>query len=106
MVKLVVTDKEGREVEVDARPGLSIMENIRTLPASVEAICGGMCACATCHVLIDPEWSSRVPPRSYEELLMLRDVPSFDAGRSRLSCQIVVRPALDGLHLTVAPDED
>jgi 2Fe-2S ferredoxin len=104
MVKLVVTDKEGREVEVDARPGLSIMENIRSLPHSVEAICGGLCACATCHVLIDPAWVARLPPRSYEEQLMLRDVPSFDVARSRLSCQIVVREALDGLHLVVAPD--
>jgi 2Fe-2S ferredoxin len=104
MVKLVVTDKEGREVEVDARPGLSIMENIRSLPHSVEAICGGLCACATCHVLIDPAWVSRLPPRSYEEQLMLRDVPSFDGDRSRLSCQIVVREAFDGLHLVVAPD--
>jgi 2Fe-2S ferredoxin len=105
MVKLVVTDKEGREVEIDARPGLSIMENIRALPDGVEAICGGMCACATCHVLIAPDWLSRLPPRSYEEHLMLKDVASFDVARSRLSCQIVVREALDGLHLTVAPDE-
>jgi ferredoxin, 2Fe-2S len=105
MVKLVVTDKEGREVEVDARPGLSIMENVRPLPDSVEAICGGMCACATCHVLIDPEWVSRLPPRRYEEHLMLRALASFDTERSRLSCQIVVRETLEGLHLTVAPDE-
>jgi ferredoxin, 2Fe-2S len=105
MVKLVVTDQEGREVVVDARPGLSIMENIRTLPHSVEAICGGMCACATCHVLIDPQWSARLPRRSYEEQLMLRDQASFDPARSRLACQIVVREALEGLHLTVAPDE-
>ncbi len=105
MVKLVVTDKKGREVEVDAQPGWSIMENIRTLPDSVEAICGGMCACATCHVLIDPEWLARLPPRRYEEYVMLRDVASFDRNRSRLSCQIVVHAGLEGLHLTVAPDE-
>ena len=55
MVKLVVTDKDGRDVEVDARPGLSIMENIRQLPRSVEAVCGGLCSCATCHVFIDEE---------------------------------------------------
>jgi len=104
MVKLVVTDKDGREVAVEARPGLSIMENIRTLPRSVEAICGGMCACATCHVHIDPRWVGALPPRSFEEQYMLRDHASFDAERSRLSCQIVVREAFDGLRLTVAPD--
>jgi 2Fe-2S ferredoxin len=105
MVKLVVTDKDGREVAVDARAGLSIMENIRTLPRSVEAICGGMCACATCHVYVDPTWVGKLPRRSYEEQSMLQGHASFDPERSRLSCQIVVREAFDGLRLTVAPDE-
>jgi ferredoxin, 2Fe-2S len=106
MVKLVVTDKDGREVAVDARAGFSIMENIRTLPRSVEAICGGMCACATCHVYVDPTWVGTLPRRSYEEQGMLQDHVSFDPQRSRLSCQIVVRDAFDGLRLTVAPDQN
>ena len=106
MAKLIVTDKDGREVTVDARTGLSVMENIRLLPRSVEAICGGMCACATCHVYVDREWVSRLPARSYEELSMLRDNASFDAERSRLSCQIVLREGVDGLRITVAPDQD
>jgi len=105
MVKLVVTDKDGREVVVDARAGLSIMENIRTLPRGVEAICGGMCACATCHVYVDSSWVGKLPRRSYEEQHMLQDHAAFDAVRSRLSCQIVVREAFDGLPLTVAPDQ-
>lgn len=105
MVKLVVTDKDGREVEVDARPDWSIMENIRELPRSVEAICGGLCSCSTCHVFIDAEWVARVPPRSYAERALLQSTRSFDAARSRLSCQIKVTDALDGLRLTVAPDE-
>jgi 2Fe-2S ferredoxin len=57
------------------------------------------------HVLVDREWAPRLPPRSYEEQLMLRDLKSFDPARSRLSCQIVVRAELEGLHLTVALDE-
>jgi 2Fe-2S ferredoxin len=105
MVKLVVTDKEGRDVEVEARTGLSIMENIRGLPHSVEATCGGMCACATCHVFVDPQWVARLPARRYEERVMLATSPSFDAQRSRLSCQIVVTAELDGLHFVVAPDD-
>ena len=105
MVKLVVTDKDGRDVEVDARVGLSIMENIRGLPRSVEATCGGMCSCATCHVLVDPEWVARLPARRYEERVMLATSPSFDTQRSRLSCQIVVKAELEGLRFTVAPDD-
>jgi ferredoxin, 2Fe-2S len=105
MVKLVVTDREGRVVEVDAEPRLSLMENIRDLEASVDAICGGMCACATCHVFVDPAWAKRLPPRAYEEHQMLQDLGSFDPERSRLSCQIQVTEELDGLTLTVAPEE-
>lgn len=90
MVKLVVTDKDGRDVEVDARAGVSIMENIRQLSRSVEAICGGLCSCATCHVFIDAEWMQRLPPRRYEERVMLAGSRVFDASRSRLSCQIKV----------------
>jgi ferredoxin, 2Fe-2S len=104
MVKLVVTDKDGREVEVDARAGLSIMESIRGLPRSVDAICGGLCSCATCHVFIDAEWTARVPPRRYEERVMLAGSPLFDVARSRLSCQIKVTEQLDGLRLTIAPE--
>jgi 2Fe-2S ferredoxin len=104
MVKLVVTDKDGRDVEVDARAGLSVMENIRQLPRSVEAICGGLCSCATCHVFIEPEWMQQLPPRRYEERLMLADSRMFDAARSRLSCQIKVAPELEGLRIIVAPE--
>jgi ferredoxin, 2Fe-2S len=105
MVKLVVTDKDGREVEVDARPGWSIMESIRHLPRSVEAVCGGLCSCATCHVLLDDQSMRRVPPRRHEERVMLATSRFFDAQRSRLSCQLKVSPELEGLRLTVAPDE-
>jgi 2Fe-2S ferredoxin len=106
MVKLVVTDKDGRDVEVDARPGWSIMENIRQLPRSVEAVCGGLCSCATCHVLLDEASMRRVPPRRYEERVMLSTARSFDDQRSRVSCQIKVTPELEGLRLSVVPDEN
>ena len=105
MVKLVVTDKDGQDVEIDARPGLSIMENIRQLPRSVEAVCGGLCSCATCHVLIDADSLHRLPPRRFEERAMLAPSRSFDVQRSRLSCQLKVTAELEGLRLTVAPDE-
>jgi len=105
MVKLVVTDKDGRDVEVDARAGLSIMENIRQLPRSVEAICGGLCSCATCHVFIEHDWMQRLPPRRYEERVMLSSSRNFDTARSRLSCQIKVTAELEGLRVTVAPGE-
>lgn len=105
-VHIMLVDRAGRRVAVAARAGFSLMENIRDLDASVEAVCGGLCACATCHVYIAPEWAARLPPRRYEEGVMLRDSAGFDAERSRLSCQVVVTPELQGLTLEVAPAED
>jgi len=105
MVKLVVTVRDGRTAEIEAQPGISVMENIRELEDSVEAICGGMCACATCHVFIDPDEQAALPPRGYEEQLMLEDLEFFDPDKSRLSCQIVVTEACEGLRLEVGPEE-
>jgi 2Fe-2S ferredoxin len=105
MVKLVVTTRDGVAQQVDAQSGISIMENIRELDDSVEAICGGMCACATCHVYIEPKFQSALPPRGYEELVMLEELESFDPARSRLSCQIQVGPACEGIEIAVGPEE-
>jgi 2Fe-2S ferredoxin len=105
MPKLVVKNREGETLAVEAQSGISIMENIRDLSQSVDAICGGLCSCATCHVLIEPEWQTRLHPRSYEESMLLENSRNFDAERSRLSCQILMSDALDGLILEVAPSE-
>jgi len=105
MVQLVVTDRDGKVVEVEGEPGDSVMEAIRDLDASVEAICGGMCSCATCHCLMDINWAEHLPPRSDDELELLEELEAFDPARSRLSCQIPVTEDLDGLTLTVGPEE-
>ena len=106
MPRLTVTNRAGEVFAVDAQNGLSIMENIRDLDASVDAICGGLCSCATCHVYISAEvQAERLHPRTYEESSMLESSPHFDAARSRLSCQIITSDALDGLELEVAPSD-
>ncbi len=105
MVKLVVTDRVGRVVEIEAHTGISVMENIRELDDSVDAICGGLCACATCHVHIDPEWMPKLQPRGDGESALVEQSASYDHQRSRLSCQISLTEDLDGLTLTVAPPE-
>jgi len=105
MAKLVVTNRDGNAFTIRAQSGISVMENIRDLDRSVDAICGGLCSCATCHVFVDQAWSSKFPPRSGEEAELLSDLSSFDEGRSRLSCQLVMDDSLDGLTLTVAPEE-
>ncbi len=81
------------------------MENIRDLGNNVDAICGGLCSCATCHVFVGSTWAAKLPPRSGEEAELLGDLSSFDAERSRLSCQLTMSDELDGLALTVASEE-
>jgi len=63
-----------------------------------------MCSCATCHVYVDPEWVSKLPAAMSDETDMLRDL-STRRDNSRLSCQIQLTAAIDGLRVTVAPEE-
>lgn len=62
----------------------------------IEGICGGSCACATCHVYVDPDWSERTGPASDMEKSMLELASDVEAS-SRLSCQIRITQELDGL---------
>jgi len=105
MVRLVVTNRAGQQVKVEASSGISLMENIRELDSSVDAICGGLCACATCHVHIDPAWANRLPQRQEEETLLISDSANYIAEQSRLSCQIQLTEDLDGLEFAIAPEE-
>jgi 2Fe-2S ferredoxin len=64
-----------------------------------------MCACATCHVWIDPEWQGKLPPMHSDEKDLLGDLSTYREGASRLSCQIKFTEALAGLKLQIAEDE-
>jgi 2Fe-2S ferredoxin len=98
------TDRQGIEHELSAPAGATLMEQLRDLPDGVAAICGGTCACATCHVYVDGAWVSRLPEAIAEEREMLADVPTRRE-TSRLSCQIVLEERLSGLIVTIAPEE-
>lgn len=101
-VTLIEPDGTVRQLE-NLTPGRSLMEVARDNGvAGILADCGGSCACATCHVYIDPEWVDAVgSPDAIEEGL-LDMVEKARPGQSRLSCQIVLRPELDGLKAQVA----
>jgi 2Fe-2S ferredoxin len=105
MATIYVTDREGKEHVLEVATGLSIMEPLREIDDGVEALCGGMCSCATCHVYIDPEWGSRLAERGDDELELLEDTECFKDQESRLSCQITVTAELDGMRIVVAPEE-
>lgn len=105
MTHLKVTLRDGSEEQIDAVPGLSVMEIIREAGIEdIEAICGGNCSCATCHVYVDPQFADLLPPMSSDEDDLL-DSSSHRTERSRLSCQIPFKPTLEGLTLTIAPEE-
>ena len=101
MVKITFVQEDGTRQEVDVQPGLTVMEAAKTEDvAGIEAECGGACACATCHVYVEPEWREVVGPPSEMEEDMLDF--AFDVREeSRLSCQIRVSEKLDGLVVKV-----
>jgi len=105
MAMIRVVDRDGIEHEVEGRVGVKLMETLREFDYGVTAICGGLCSCATCHIYIDPEWVTRLPDPQGDEKELLVELQHYEAGRSRLSCQVDFTEALDGIRLTVAPDE-
>jgi 2Fe-2S ferredoxin len=102
---LNVTTMDGKERDLVALEGWRAMEVIRDYGLPIKAECGGACACATCHVYVDPKWSDKLVPPTEEEEDRLDE--AFEVKEnSRLSCQILMSPALNGLHLTLAPGSE
>lgn len=99
---LLVEDRDGHEHKLEGLDGWRVMEVIRDWGLSIKAECGGACACATCHVYVDPEWVGRLAPPSDEEIDML-DGAFFVEPNSRLACQILMTPETDGLRVKLAP---
>lgn len=105
MVKLVVVNRAGEANEVEASEGMSLMEVIRDNGFDeLLALCGGCCSCATCHVYVDPDFGGNLPPRSEDEEDLL-DSSDHKTDASRLSCQVPVTAALEGLRVTIAPED-
>ncbi len=104
MVKIIFTDPDGKEHEVEAQEGMTLMEAaLKNMVPGIEADCGGACACATCHVYIDPAWVEKLPalasrPETEEDMLDF----AFDVREnSRLSCQVRISAGMDGMKVTV-----
>jgi ferredoxin, 2Fe-2S len=98
MAKITYIEWNGTAHEVEVANGLTVMEGARDngIPG-IEADCGGACACSTCHVYVDPTWVEKLPPKEAMEADMLDFAYEPDATRSRLTCQLKVSDALDGL---------
>lgn len=101
--RLYVIDRKGTRRTLETVEGWRLMELLRDQGVGIEGICGGACACASCHVVIAPEWYGRLHAPHEEELAKLDELPILEA-TSRLSCQIIWHDDLDGLTLTIPPE--
>ena len=105
MPKIIYVDIDGARHECNVAKGVSVMEGaIQNGVAGILAICGGSCACSTCHVYIDAAWADRAgAPADIEDSTL--ELAYDRKPNSRLSCQIEVSDALDGLVVHVAQND-
>lgn len=101
MVSITYIEHDGTEHTVEAEPGMTVMETaVKNGIPGIDADCGGACACATCHVFVDPKFENVTGKPSAMEESML-DFASERNESSRLSCQITIDDRLDGLRVTM-----
>lgn len=96
MPKMTFIERDGTRRELDAPLGLSVLEIAHKHGVEIEGACEGSLACSTCHVIVDPSWYAKLAKATEDEEDML-DLAFGLAETSRLGCQIVMTPALDGL---------
>ena len=96
-------DRDGDRVTASAEPGEELLRVGQAAGLPLEGTCEGQMACSTCHVIVAREWFGKLPEASEEEEDML-DLAADVAATSRLSCQILLTPELDGIEVTVPSD--
>lgn len=97
MAKVTYIENNGTEHTIDVPNGTSLMEAaVKHGIPGIDGDCGGACACATCHIFIEPEWLDKLAPAEDMEKSMLELAEGSGPG-SRLGCQIKLTPALDGI---------
>ena len=105
MPKVTYIEHNGKEHVVEVPAGWSVMEGaVKNLVPGIDADCGGACACATCHVHVDPAWADRLPKPQSDEMELLKELSDYKEATSRLSCQVDFTDALNGLKITIAQD--
>ncbi|WP_321392545.1 2Fe-2S iron-sulfur cluster-binding protein [Emcibacter sp.] len=105
MINIHVTQLDGTQITLSAKKEGCLMDALRDAGIDgIDAICGGACSCATCHVRLSDDWYKKLPVNDGNEEELLAD-SDHRTGTSRLSCQIQLSEELDGLRLQIAePD--
>ena len=100
MVKVSFITSQGDRVTAEAAPGSRLLEVGQAAGMPLEGTCEGQMACSTCHVIVAGQWFARLAPASNDEEDML-DLAAGVTATSRLSCQIELTDALDGLEVYI-----
>ncbi|GGD48426.1 2Fe-2S iron-sulfur cluster binding domain-containing protein [Erythrobacter arachoides] len=104
-VKVHFVTRKGERIDAEAAVGDRLLEVGQAAGLPLEGTCEGQMACSTCHVIVAPEWFGKLPAPSEEEEDML-DLAADVHATSRLSCQIVLSPALDGIAVRIPADSN
>jgi ferredoxin, 2Fe-2S len=106
MIKIHLVAADGAETTLQAKPGESLMQAaVAANVGGIEADCGGLLTCATCHVYVREPFAAQLPPPQDDELGMLEFTAAPRQANSRLSCQIQLVPTLDGLTVDLPPTQ-
>jgi ferredoxin len=100
MVRVTFVTSEGERIAAEAAEGAVLLEIAQGAGMPLEGTCEGQMACSTCHVVVDGDWFGHLPEASADEEDML-DLAAGVARTSRLSCQIVLTQALDGIEVRI-----
>lgn len=103
-IEVIVTGASGDTQTLQGNEGDVLMELLRDNSDGVEGTCGGCAACGTCHVHVAPEWASQLPAAADDELDLIEAL-DVCSPQSRLSCQLRLTEAMNGLTLTIVPAE-
>lgn len=105
MPEILVTDRSGKQIIVEATPDRTLMEIIRDAGFDdMVALCGGCCACATCHIHVDPAFADALPPISADENDLLDTSPHRTA-QSRLACQLSFTDSMADMRVEIAAED-
>jgi len=100
MTKVIFIEKDGSKIEVEAEDGLSLLEVAHKNNISLEGACEGSLACSTCHVIVDEQHYKKLTESTEDEEDML-DLAFGLTHTSRLGCQIIIAPELEGLTVSI-----
>ena len=103
MVRVTFITADGNTVSAEGEEGVSLLEVGQAAGMPLEGTCEGQMACSTCHVIVAAEWFDKLTAAREEEEDML-DLAAGVQRTSRLACQIVLTPELEGLEVRIHPE--